>query len=188
MHISCAKLLFTAEKKSPGKGGRREKFFFSSARLTSPNDTKEKNNGGGLYPADPKGRRLAPCDFVCKATRSPHARQRDNSEQTQGLPPTKGSRMAASEKPRRTSTPIPSLINIKSNTKRRRARTHVHTLNKHLFAFAYVIFVCVCVCGVWGGVRAAAPSPHLYLSLHALALNECSSTLGHITFVFHESL
>lgn len=115
--------LYCRKKKSPGKGGRRE-IFFSSARLTSPNDTKEKNNGGGLYPADPKGRRLAPCDFVCKATRSPRARRRDNSEQTQGLPPTKGSWMAASEKPRRTSTPIPSLINIKSNTKRRRACTH----------------------------------------------------------------
>lgn len=60
--------------------------------------TQKRKQWGGLYPADPKGRRLAPCDFVCKATQTPcaGARQRTTAR-TQGLSPTKGSRMAVSE-------------------------------------------------------------------------------------------
>lgn len=52
-------------------------FFFCflfTIHLASANDTKENDSGGGgLCSADPKGRHLAPWDFVCKANpNSPH--------------------------------------------------------------------------------------------------------------------
>lgn len=60
--------------------------------------TQKRKQWGGLYPADRKGRRLVPCDFVCKATQTPRAgARRRTTARTQGLSLTKGSRRAVSE-------------------------------------------------------------------------------------------
>lgn len=86
----CIKLLFYYRE--PWQGGR--KIHIHSLLLT----TEKRKQWGGLYPADPKGRRLAPCDFVCKATQTPRAGAwQRTTARTQGLSLTKGSRIAVSE-------------------------------------------------------------------------------------------
>lgn len=72
-------------------------------------------------------------------------------------------------------SPIPSLINIKSNKKCRREGRHTKTYakaNKCLFCRGREL-------------ERATISPS-YLSLAALAPNECSPTLGHIPFVLYQ--
>lgn len=137
-------------------------------------DTKEKQCPG-FYPAHPKGRHLAPCDFVCKATPAPWAGawQRTTAG-TPGLSPTKRSTVAVPE------TLVYlfsySLLNqYQKQQKCRREGRHTKTYakaNKCLFSRGREL-------------ERATISPS-YLSLAALAPNECSPTLGHIPFVLYQ--
>lgn len=143
--------------------------------LTTANNTGEKR-WGGLYPADPKGRRLAPRDSVCKAAQTPHAgaRRRTTAE------------LRAVADKREQDGGVGKLVFLlsyslpnqyqKQQKRRRQEDTKKHS-QKQTNACS----------GGGGELERGAISPS-YLSLPALALNECSSTLGHITFVLYESL
>lgn len=145
--------------------------------------TRKRKQWGGLYPADPKGRRLAPCDFVCKAAQTPHAGAwRRTTARTRGLSLTKGSRMAASE----------TLVylfsySLPNQYQKQQKRRREEDTQKHTRKQTNACSVCVCGGGAGGELEHGAISSS-YLSLSALALNESSSTLGHITFVLYKSL
>ena len=110
------------------------------------------------------------------------AHGREQQRELKGLSPTKGSRIAVSETlvylfsyslPNQYQKQQKKKQKKNAGTRRKKKKTHAKA-NKCLFSGGREL------------ERGAISSS--YLSLSALALNECSSTLGHITFVLYKSL
>ena len=112
------------------------------------------------------------------------AHGREQQRELKGLSPTKGSRIAVSETlvylfsyslPNQYQKQQKKKKQKKNAGTRRKKKKKTHAkANKCLFSGGREL------------ERGAISSS--YLSLSALALNECSSTLGHITFVLYKSL
>jgi len=108
----------------------------------------------------------------------------ENSENSKGCLRLKGSRAERLLKaPRVPLLLFPSSSRSKATQTRGAPKTHTHTHTKQNTRKQ------INACSVGGGrelERGGVSSS--YLSLSALALNECSSALGHITFVLFKSL